>query len=102
MIHVLAYITAKPGQRDALLAEFRSIMPLVHAEAGCVEYHPVIDEPGFGGFQTPIGPDSFTVVEKWQTADLLRAHVAAPHMAAYAARTKDMIAARTLHVLTDA
>ncbi len=102
MIHVLAYITAKPGQRDALLAEFHKVMPLVHAEAGCVEYGPVTDAPGFGGFQTPIGADTFAVVEKWQTADLLRAHVATPHMADYAKRTKDMIASRVLHVLTDA
>ena len=102
MIHVLAYITAKPGQRAALLAEFHGIMPLVHAEAGCIEYGPVIDAPEFGGFQTQLGPDTFAVVEKWESADLLRAHVAAPHMKDYGQRTRDMIAARVLHVLTDA
>lgn len=102
MIHLLAYITAHPGQRAALLAEFAKIVPLVHAEAGCIEYRPVIDEPEFGGFQTPLGPDTFAVIEKWESADLLRQHVAAPHMAEYARRTKDMIAQRVLHVLTDA
>lgn len=99
MIHVLAYITAKPGQRDALLAEFRKLVPLVHAEAGCIEYGPVIDEPGFGGFQTPLGPDQYAVVEKWDSADALRAHATAPHMADYGARTRDMIASRVIHVL---
>jgi quinol monooxygenase YgiN len=101
MIHVLAFITAEPGQRAALLAEFHGILASVHAEEGCVEYGPVIDEPEFGGFQTPLGPDQFAVVEKWQTADLLRKHAVAPHMAAYGARTKDMIASRIIHVLTD-
>lgn len=102
MIHILAYITAKPGQRDALLAEFRAILPAVHAEAGCIEYGPVIDDPEFGGFQTKVGPDTFVVIEKWASADMLRAHIAAPHMQDYAARSKDMIAERVLHVLTNA
>lgn len=102
MIHVIAFITAKPGQRDALLAEFHGVIPLVHAEAGCIEYGPVTDAPDFGGFQTPLGPDTFAVVEKWETADLLRAHAVADHMKAYGARTKDMIASRIIHVLTDA
>ena len=32
--------------------------------------------------------------------DALMAHAAAPHMAAYAAKTKDMIASRVIHVLS--
>lgn len=102
MIHLLAFITAKPGMRDALLAEFHGIMPLVHAEEGCIEYAPVIDLPDFGGFQTNLGPDTFAVVEKWGSPDMLRAHIATQHMKDYGARTKDMIAARVLHVLTPA
>ena len=102
MIHVLAYITAKPGQRAALLAEFHAIVPLVHAEAGCIEYGPVIDVPGYGGMQTALGEDSFAVVEKWASAEALRTHSDAPHMGAYRARARDMIASVTIHVLTAA
>lgn len=102
MIHVIAHITAKPGQRAALLAEFHKLIPTVHAEQGCVEYGPTIDVPDFGGMQTPLGPDSYAVVEKWQTAEALRAHAAAPHMAEFGKRTRDMIANRIIHVLTDA
>jgi quinol monooxygenase YgiN len=101
MIHVIAFITAKPGQRGALLAAFHEIIPQVHAEAGCIEYAPVVDEADFGGFQTPLGPDAYAVIEKWASADALRAHAAAPHMAAYGKRTKDMIASRVIHVLTN-
>jgi quinol monooxygenase YgiN len=100
MIHVVAFITAKPGQRAALLAAFHENIPAVHAEAGCIEYGPVIDEPDFGGFQTPLGPDAFVVVEKWESVGALRAHAKAPHMAAYGAKTKDLIAKRVIHVLT--
>jgi quinol monooxygenase YgiN len=100
MIHVLAMITAKPGMRDAILKEFRANMPAVHAEKGCIEYGPAVDAEGIGNFQTKFGPDSFVVIEKWESADALKAHAASPHMAAYGAKTRDMVASRVIHVLS--
>lgn len=102
MIHVLAIITAKPGMREAILTEFRANMPAVHAEQGCIEYGPAIDAEGMGKIQTPFGADTFVVIEKWESMDALKAHGAAPHMAAYAAKTREMIASRVIHVLTPA
>lgn len=99
MIHVLAIITAKPGMRAQILDAFRANMPSVHAEAGCIEYGPAIDAEAAGRMQTPFGPDTFVVIEKWESLDALRAHGASPHMAAYAAKTRDMIASRVIHVL---
>ena len=55
-----------------------------------------------GKIQTPFGPDTFVVIEKWESKAALAAHAAAPHMAAYAARTKEMIASRVIHVLEPA
>jgi quinol monooxygenase YgiN len=49
-----------------------------------------------------VGEDTYVVVEKWASLDALKAHGAAPHMAAYAARTKDLIASRVIHVLAPA
>ena len=92
MIHVIAVITAKPGMRDAILREFRANMP-----AG-----PAVDAEGIGSFQTAFGPDTFVVVEKWEGKEALKAHAAAPHMASYAAKTRDMIASRVIHVLSPA
>ena len=100
MIHVLAIITAKAGQRDSVLEAFRANVPNVRAEEGCIEYGAAIDVEGFGGLQTQFGPDTFVVIEKWASADALRAHAAAPHMAAYAAKTKPMLASRFIHVLS--
>jgi quinol monooxygenase YgiN len=102
MIHVLAIITAKIGQRDSVLEAFRANVPNVRAEDGCIEYGAAIDVEGFGGLQTQFGPDTFVVIEKWASADALRAHAAAPHMAAYAAKTKPMLASRIIHVLSPA
>ena len=102
MIHVLATITAKPGQREALLDAFREIIPTVQAEAGCIEYGPVIDAEGAGKIQTPLGEDTFVVVEKWESLAALQAHSAAPHMAAYAEKARNMTAERVIHVLKPA
>ena len=99
MIHVLAIITTKPGQRDAVLEAFRANVPAVRAEQGCIEYGAAVDTEALGSFQAKFGPDSFVVVEKWESVDALKAHAAAPHMKAYAAKTKEMVADRKIHVL---
>ncbi len=102
MIRVVAVITAKPGRREELLTLFRANMPAVHAEQGCVEYQPFVDADGFGGFQAPIGPDGFVVLETWESAEALKAHAAAPHMAAYGRASKELIADRKIHIFRPA
>jgi quinol monooxygenase YgiN len=102
LIHVVAIITAKPGKREEILEAFRANVPAVHAEQGCIEYGPATDAEGIGGFQTKFGPETFIVLEKWESPDALKAHATAPHMAAYAAKTKDLIASRVIHVLSPA
>jgi quinol monooxygenase YgiN len=102
MIHVLAVITAKPGQREAILAHFNANVPAVRAEAGCIEYGAAIDAQGAPAIQTAWGPDTFVVIEKWESMEALKAHAVAPHMAAYAAKTKELIASRVIHVMQPA
>jgi quinol monooxygenase YgiN len=100
MIHVVAVITAKPGQRARILEAFKANVAAVRNERGCIEYQATIDAPDAGPAQAPFGADTFVVVEKWEDMAALQAHAAAPHMAAYAARTKEFIAGRTIHILS--
>ena len=102
MIHVIAVITAKPGLRDTVLEAFRANVPAVKAEQGCIEYGAAVDLENGPGFQKKYGADTFVVIEKWESLDALKAHAAAPHMAAYGAKTKDMLASRAVHILTPA
>jgi len=100
MIHVIAVITAKPGKRAQILEAFRANVPNVRAEKGCIEYGAAVDADPALPVQTKYGPDTFLAIEKWESMDALKAHAAAPHMAAYAAKTRDLIASRVIHVLT--
>ena len=100
MIHVIAVVTAKPGMREALLKEAQANIPNVLAEEGCIEYSAVTDAQGFGDFQTKFGPDVFVFIEKWESPEALKAHSTAPHMAAYAAKTKDWVSSRVIHILS--
>jgi len=99
MIHVIATITANPGQREDVLKLLRANTPTVLGEPGCIQYDMTIDRNGAGAFQTEVGPDTFVCVEKWESIEALKAHIAAPHMVVYAAQTKPLVARRVIQVL---
>lgn len=99
MVHVIAVITAKPGLRESILQHFRANTQAVKAEHGCIEYNAVVDAQDALPIQTAWGADTFVVIEKWASMDDLKAHAAAPHMAAYGARTREFIASRVIHVM---
>jgi quinol monooxygenase YgiN len=101
MIHVVAVITAIPGQRDALIAAYKENVPNVLAEAGCIEYAGVVDVEGFGRAATPMGPDAFVVIEKWESADALKAHAVAPHKATFGAKIEAITESRAIHILAE-
>lgn len=102
MIHVIAVLTTKPGQRDTVLAAVRAVVPAVRAEAGCLEYGPATDlvpaPPGSVAF----GADTLVVIEKWESAAALASHSSAPHMAALGREIGGLLASRSIHVLEPA
>lgn len=100
MIHVVAVITAKPGLRDSILQAFRANAPAVRAEKGCIEYGAAVDAESALAFQTKWGSETFLVIEKWESMEALKAHAATPHMAAYGAKTRELIAGRVIHILS--
>ena len=100
IVHVLAIITTKPGQRDAVLKMFNANVPAVLAEDGCIAYEATIDTENAGPMQTAFGPDTFVVVEKWASMAALGAHATSEHMKAYGASTRDMLADRVIHILS--
>jgi quinol monooxygenase YgiN len=99
MIHVIATIDIADGKRDAFLAEFRKLVPLVRAEKGCIDYGPAVDVATGIPAQIPQRDNVVTVVERWESLDALRAHLQAPHMLEYRARVKDLVRGVKIQVL---
>jgi quinol monooxygenase YgiN len=91
MIHVIATICVVPGRRREFLTEFRRIVPNVRAEVGCVEYGPTVDvNTGIAGLPE-VREDVVTVVEKWESAKALDAHLKSPDMLRYREAVKDLV-----------
>ena len=101
MIHVIATISVKPGCVPQFLEIFKSNVPAVKAEAGCIEYGPTTDVET--GMPAQIrDANSVVIIEKWMSLDALRKHLATPHMLAYREKVKGMVSGTSLKVLQDA
>ena len=101
MVNVIASIHIKEGQLSKFIEIFKSNVPNVLEEKGCVEYVPTID------FPTGLPPQKLnnnvaTIIEKWRSLEDLQAHLTAPHMLAYKKKVKDLVEKVSLKILTEA
>ena len=98
MIHAIAKIHTVPGKRDAFVAEFHKLVPLVLEEDGCVEYGPTVDAVTDLDAQQKAGENVTVIIERWESLDALKAHLVADHMTAYRERVKDLVENTVLEV----
>jgi len=101
MINVIASIKVKEGLRDDYIEIFKSNIPAVLEEEGCIRYAPAVDIDTGIAVQE-LDPNVVTVIEKWNTLEDLRAHLEAPHMLAFRERVKGMIEDVSLKILKNA
>jgi quinol monooxygenase YgiN len=101
MINVLASIKVKSGSKTEFLKIFKANVPLVKKEKGCVEYSPTVDFDSKIPVQK-IDSDVVTIIEKWDSVEDLKVHLAAPHMISYKEKVKDMVESVSLKVLQEA
>ena len=101
MIRVVAVITAIPGRREELLAAFRANVANVHGGKGmhriCGAYRRRDRRLVSDGLSDRT---VWLFSNSWESPEALRAHIAAPHMKAYSEKTKDLVAKRTIHILS--
>jgi quinol monooxygenase YgiN len=100
MISVIASIRVKDGQLDKFLEIFKSNIPAVLNEEGCIEYMPTVDVP------TGLPPQALdekvvTILEKWDSVDALMAHLSSPHMLEYKEKTSDIVESMEIKVLKE-
>ncbi|GFO58542.1 quinol monooxygenase [Geomonas silvestris] len=101
MISVIASIRLNEGARESFLQIFNANVPAVRREDGCLEYYPAVDVDSGIPVQR-LDADIVTILEKWQSLEALRAHLAAPHMLAYKEKVAPLVKETVLKVLTSA
>ena len=84
MIHVIARMELNEGCKEAMLKVLSGVVPKVLSEDGCIMYTPCLDAD-----EDPNGT-FLTIVEAWKDREVHRAHLAAPHMAAFREAVKDL------------
>jgi quinol monooxygenase YgiN len=99
MIYVIATIDLMAGKRVLYLEELNKIIPLVRSENGCLEYGPATDVPTGISIQEPTNENTITIIERWSDVDVLKMHLAAPHMQSYREAVKDYVKLLRIRVL---
>lgn len=100
MVNVIAFILTKEGRQSEFIEIFKSNMPYVLKEEGCIEYMLTIDVPT-GLPPQEMNKNVVTVIEKWSSIENLKAHLSAPHMLKYRERVKDLVEKLSLKVLKE-
>ena len=101
MISVIASVRVKADRVPEFIEIFKSNLPKVRKEEGCIEYFPAIDIDSGLPVQK-IDKNVVTIIEKWESVEALRAHLKTPHMLAYREKVKDIVEELSIKVLKEA
>ena len=101
MINVIASIRVKAGKRSEFLEVFKSNVPNVREEKGCIEYLPTVDIDADLPPQV-LDENVVTIIEKWESLEALRDHLVAPHMLSYKEKVQDIVEDLSVKVLQEA
>jgi quinol monooxygenase YgiN len=100
MINVIASIHVKEGRRSEFIDIFKSNVPKVLEEKGCIAYVPTLDVPT-GLPPQELNRNVVTIIEKWESLKDLQAHLTAPHMLTYKEKVKDLVENVSLKILEE-
>jgi quinol monooxygenase YgiN len=101
MINVIASIHIKEDNLEEFIEIFKSNVPAVLKEKGCIEYMPTVDVPT-GLPPQELNSNVVTIIEKWDTLDDLKAHLSSPHMLEYREKTIGIVEKMSVKVLKEA
>lgn len=88
---IVANIHANPDHIDVLKQELQKLIVPTLAEEGCIQYDLHQDNEDSAHFM---------FFENWETRELWKQHMNAPHLAAYMAATEGAVAEFTLFEMT--
>ena len=78
---VVGAFKANPGKEEEALEAFEALVQPTHDEEGCILYalHRGADDPA-----------RLTFIERWESRELLDAHLGSPHVAALLERAEEL------------
>jgi quinol monooxygenase YgiN len=83
LLTVFAEMYAKPGKEDELRQALTGLIEPTRREAGCVQYDLHVDKDD---------PRHYFFYENWTSKEKLDAHLASPHLKAFAAKADQLLA----------
>jgi quinol monooxygenase YgiN len=100
MINVIASIRVKTGKFYDYIAILKDNIPAVRKEKGCIEYVPTVD------IDVKLPPQVLdnnvvTLLEKWESLEVLHAHLGSPHMLDYSEKVKTIVESVSFKVLQE-
>ncbi len=100
MINVIATVHVKKGKVQEFIKLFKTIVPKVRAEKGCINYFPAID------LKTGLPPQELdenvvTIMERWESLEDLMVHISAPYMAEHLEKEKDLVVKSSIKILKE-
>ena len=99
-VYVLCRFDLKPdADIGDYVAKTLTVVPTVRAEEGCRMYALLKDAETDWTAPMRFGERTMWMVEKWDSIDALKAHLAAPHMKAFGPTVQDLRTGSTFHVL---
>ncbi len=101
MINVIASIQVIEGKLSKFIEIFKSNVPKVIEEKGCIEYVPTVDVPT-GLPPQELNSNVVTIIEKWGGLEDLKAHLTSSHMLEYREKTKDLVEKVSIKILKEA
>lgn len=89
MIIVMAELKTKPGMRDKVVELSKPCVEATRKENGCIQYDLL---------SSTHDDNTLGFLEKWESLDALRLHIAAPHVAAFREARKEMMESAVVKV----
>jgi len=91
-VTIVAKVTAKSDQIEAVKAELLKMIAPTRHENGCIEYRLHQDNDN---------PEIFIFYENWESAACVERHMNSQHFKAYVAAVGDLIADKVVYKMTE-
>ena len=89
MIYVVVMVRVKEGRAKEFIDMFKTAAIKVRREKGCIQYIPAVDAPNAP--PESVDKNVVTVLERWESAEALGAHLATPHMKEFFEKQKEVV-----------